>query len=153
MGSGQKNVHHPWPLALSTLSVRGRERVVGWWPKWRTPFLAPLVSQLLIGCSYFFTVFTTLCVQKAFSPRQKARAISSTAVLAAAALPLLAPPFCVRPALAVDVPTYSLQLVHVHATMLHNFHLGPTFQHWRMWSYINMAKPFVSHELRIAAVG
>ena len=29
MGGGQKNVHHPWPLALSTLSVRGRERVAG----------------------------------------------------------------------------------------------------------------------------
>ena len=29
VGGGQKNVHHPWPLALSTLSVRGRERVAG----------------------------------------------------------------------------------------------------------------------------
>ena len=29
MGGGQKNVHHPWPLALSTFSVRGRERVAG----------------------------------------------------------------------------------------------------------------------------
>ena len=42
---------------------------------------------------------------------------------------------------------------HVHSTMLHNFRLGPTFQHWPMWSYINIAKPFVSHELRIAALG
>ena len=37
------------------------------------------------------------------------------AVLAAAALPLLSPPFCVRPALAMDVPTCSLYVVHVHA--------------------------------------
>ena len=29
VGGGQKNIHHPWPLALSTLSVRGRERVAG----------------------------------------------------------------------------------------------------------------------------
>ena len=29
VGGGQKNVHQPWPLALSTLSVRGRERVAG----------------------------------------------------------------------------------------------------------------------------
>ena len=28
-GGGQKNVHQPWPLALSTLSVRGRERIAG----------------------------------------------------------------------------------------------------------------------------
>ena len=56
--------------------------------------------------------------------KQKARAalLPATAVLAAAALPLLAPPSCVRPALAVDVPTCSLQLVHT--TMLHNFQLA-----------------------------
>ena len=29
LDGSQKNVHHPWPLALSTLSVRGRERVAG----------------------------------------------------------------------------------------------------------------------------
>ena len=46
-----------------------------------------------------------------------------------------------------------MQLVHVHATMLHNFHLDQQFQHWRRVSYINMAKPFVRHELRFAAVG
>ena len=93
--------------------------------------------------------------------RQKARTaaifknhlLPATASLAAAALLLLAPPFGVRPALVIDVPTCSLQLLHVHATVLHNFHLDQQFQHWRMVSYINMAKPFVRHELRFAAVG
>ena len=63
--------------------------------------------------------------------------------LAAAALPLLPPPFCVRPALAVHVPTCSLHFVHVHATMLHNFHLDRI----GAWSYVNMAKLFVRYEL------
>ena len=58
-----------------------------------------------------------------------------------------------RPALAIDVPTWSLKLVHVNAIMLHNFHLDQQFQHWHMVSYINMAKPFMRYELRFAAVG
>ena len=41
------------------------------------------------------------------------------------------------------------QLVHVHATMQQNFHLDRI----GAWSYVNMAKPFVRHELRFAAVG
>ena len=81
------------------------------------------------------------------------RRCPAPASLAAAALPLLAPPFGVRPALAIDVPTCSLQLLHVHATVLHNFHLDQQVQHWRMVSYINMAKLFMRHELRFAAVG
>ena len=71
------------------------------------------------------------------------RFLPAPAVLAAASLPLLAPPFGVRPALAIDVPTCSLQLVHVHATMLHNFHLDRI----GAWSYVNMAKLFVRYEL------
>ena len=65
------------------------------------------------------------------------------AVLAAAALPLLPLPFCVRPALAVHVPTCSLHFVHVHATMQQNFHLDRI----GAWSYVNMAKLFVRYEL------
>ena len=86
-------------------------------------------------------------------PFHKARAALPGAGTAAAALPLLAPPFGVRPAIAIDVPTCSLQLLHVHATVLHNFHLDQQFHHWRMVSYINMAKPFMRYELRFAAVG
>ena len=71
------------------------------------------------------------------------KAPATPAVLAAAALPLLPPPFCVRPALAVHVPTCSLHFVHVHATMLHNFHLDRI----GAWSYVNMAKLFVRYEL------
>ena len=71
------------------------------------------------------------------------KAPATPAVLAAAALPLPPPPFCVRPALAVHVPTCSLHFVHVHATMLHNFHLD----HIGAWSYVNMAKLFVRYEL------
>ena len=54
---------------------------------------------------------------------QSARRRPAAASLAAAALPLLAPPFGVRPALAIVVPRWSLKLVHVNAIMLHNFHL------------------------------
>jgi hypothetical protein len=48
-----------------------------------------------------------------------------------------------------DLPTCSLQLVHVHATTVHNFHLAP----WRMVPCINMATLLVGHGLPVAAVG
>ena len=57
MGGGQKNVHHPWPLALSTLSVRGRERVAGVAPKrtFTSPGPWPLSTRRLV-----FTVVNEL---------------------------------------------------------------------------------------------
>lgn len=48
------------------------------------------------------------------------RPASAAAVLAAATLPLLAPPCGIRPALAVDVPTSSRTRAALYATMLHN---------------------------------
>ena len=75
---------------------------------------------------------------------------------AAGSSPLLEPPFCTRPALAVVVPTRcsSLQLVYVHVFMLHNFQLN---QHlwlaqWRQtstWkSCARHAPPVASAHLR-----
>ena len=62
--------------------------------------------------------FTVLFIKRAPHVRDglgQGALLLARAVLAAAALPLLSPPFCVRPALAVDVPTCSLYVVHVHA--------------------------------------
>ena len=78
-----------------------------------------------------------------FPPSDVQKVPCGPAGLAAAALPLLPPPFRVRPALAVHVPTCSLHFVHVHATMQQNFHLDRI----GAWSYVNMAKLFVRYEL------
>ena len=57
-----------------------------------------------------------------FSPRGRQRCRCRAPSLAAAALPLLAPPIGIRPALMVDVPTRSSQL-DVHDMMLCNVHM------------------------------
>jgi len=49
----------------------------------------------------------------------------------AAALPLLGTASGMRPALAVDVPIYSSQLVHVHDMVLHHFSPCTFFAPWR----------------------
>ena len=85
-GGGQKNVHQPWPLALSTLSVRGRERVAGVAAK-RT-FTVPGPGPLVFHSWLFllFTLFTrkdTTSRSSAFcpagrpaSPRRRCRCLA-----------------------------------------------------------------------------
>ena len=104
MGGGQKNVHHPWPLALSTLSVRGRERVAGVAAKrtFTIPGPGPLVFH-----SWLFLLFTLLAHDVQIIRFLPGRPAS----LATATLPLLsaAPPSFLRSDLVADVPTRSSQ--------------------------------------------
>ena len=57
------------------------------------PFSFTVVNWLFLLFYRVHDAIGRCASRRLFSPRQKARAISSTAVLAAAALPLLAPPF------------------------------------------------------------
>ena len=93
----------------------------------------------------------TFTVHKARATRPGALLLAR-AVLAAAALPLLGAAVrhaaCARGPRA-DVLDAARARARHHASQ---FPPGSTFQHWRMASYVNMAKPFVSSELRFAAV-
>ena len=94
--------------------------------------------------------FTVFCSQSARPPHLATRSAWSAfaasrrkqgrkrAAIFCRLRPSSSPPFCVQPALAVDVPTCSLQLVHT--TMLHNFQLAQIVGLGRLTSCINMAK-------------
>ena len=108
------------------------------------------------------TSFHSFCSQSKRPPPESHRGrvglgqgalLLARAVLAAAALPLLGAAVrraaCARDRRA-DVLAAALARARHRAAQ---FPPGPTeFQHWRMVSYINMAKPFMRHELRFAAV-